>query len=157
MIDRIKKILSVKSLSSTQFAAEIGVQRSGISHILSGRNKPSLYFVLKILEQYPTINESWLLKGEGEMYKNQSSENTWSEKPVLRDKELETEDVKEKSLRQKEPIETISNQQKNPNDLPKQLSDSSPISQLQSAKKSDKIIKLIAIYEDNSFDIYSPK
>ena len=68
MIKRIKSLISVKNLSSSQFADLLGVQRSNISHILSGRNKPSLDFILKITEQFPSVSIEWLLKGKGEMF-----------------------------------------------------------------------------------------
>ena len=67
MVERILKVLKIKGLSASKFADEIGVQRSNISHILSGRNKPSLEFVLKIFERYPDINPDWLLRGQGEI------------------------------------------------------------------------------------------
>lgn len=68
MIERIKLILQAKNISVAQFAEDINVQRSGMSHILSGRNRPSLDFVIKVLKCYPEINPSWLILGEGEMY-----------------------------------------------------------------------------------------
>ena len=52
MKERIIEFLKAENKSSAQFAEEIGVQPSGISHILSGRNKPSLDFVIKMLEKY---------------------------------------------------------------------------------------------------------
>ena len=52
-------------LSATLFADKIGVQRSSISHILSGRNKPSLDFVLKVTSQFTDVDIHWLLKGKG--------------------------------------------------------------------------------------------
>lgn len=67
--------MSLKNLTPAQFANSIGVQRSGISHIVSGRNKPSLDFVLKILETYTDISESWLLMGKGEMLKSPPEPN----------------------------------------------------------------------------------
>ena len=70
MKDQILKILSHYGLSATSFAEEIGVQRSSISHILSGRNKPSYDFIVRILEKYPAINPLWLLTGKGEMISN---------------------------------------------------------------------------------------
>jgi len=76
MKDRIRLFLDKENKSSSQFAEEVGVQPSGISHILSGRNKPSLDFVLKMLTTYKFINTDWLLFGKGEMYKNE-------EKPTL--------------------------------------------------------------------------
>ena len=69
MIERIKKLIKYKKLNSSQFAEAIGVQRSSISHILSGRNNPSLDFVLKIIETFPEIETEWLLFGNGEMLK----------------------------------------------------------------------------------------
>ena len=52
--------------SASSFAEKIGVQRSSISHILSGRNKPSLDFILKILSAYPEVDLYWLFNGKGE-------------------------------------------------------------------------------------------
>ena len=66
IVERLKKIMEDKGLSSSQMADTIGVQRSAISHIISGRNKPSLDFVLKVLEAFPDISSEWLLKGENE-------------------------------------------------------------------------------------------
>lgn len=68
MIDRINLILKAKNLTSRQFAEEIGIQPSGMSHILSGRNRPSLDFVMKVVTRYPEIDIKWLTLGEGEMY-----------------------------------------------------------------------------------------
>jgi transcriptional regulator with XRE-family HTH domain len=63
MVDRILEVIREKKLTPSQFADEIGAQRSGMSHILSGRNKPSLEFVMKILKRYPEIKAEWLLYG----------------------------------------------------------------------------------------------
>ena len=73
MISRILLILKTQNLSSSQFADEIGVQRSSISHILSGRNNPSLEFVMKILKRFPDINSDWLIFGKGSMYKGSNA------------------------------------------------------------------------------------
>ena len=67
MIDRIKKLMDYKKLSATQFSDEIEIQRSSLSHVLSGRNKPSLDFMLKIKNTYPEIELDWLLLGIGKM------------------------------------------------------------------------------------------
>jgi transcriptional regulator with XRE-family HTH domain len=69
MRDRIIQFLKSENKSSSQLAEEIGVQPSGISHILSGRNKPSLDFILKMLEKYKFLSTEWLLFGTGPMYK----------------------------------------------------------------------------------------
>lgn len=70
MIERINQILKVRSLTSRQFAEEIGIQPSGMSHILSGRNRPSLDFIIKVINRYPDINISWLVFGTGDMFTN---------------------------------------------------------------------------------------
>lgn len=62
---RLDKILAYYDLTAAAFAEEIQVGRSSISHILSGRNKPSLEFVLKVIERFPEVNLYWLLNGKG--------------------------------------------------------------------------------------------
>jgi transcriptional regulator with XRE-family HTH domain len=62
--ERLKKIMENNELSSSQMADRIGVQRSAISHILSGRNKPSLDFILKVLESFAEVSSEWLLRGQ---------------------------------------------------------------------------------------------
>lgn len=63
MLERILEIIKEKGLTPSQFADEIGVQRSGISHLISGRNKPSLEFIMKIKARYPETDLAWLLQG----------------------------------------------------------------------------------------------
>ena len=58
-------------LNASLFADKIGVQRSSISHILSGRNKPSLDFVIKILTVFPEVDASWILSGKGNFLKTE--------------------------------------------------------------------------------------
>ena len=76
---RLKKIMDYYSLSAAAFAESIEVPRSSISHIASGRNKPSLDFVLKITETYDEVDLQWLLKGLGIFPK--SKESTQSPSP----------------------------------------------------------------------------
>jgi len=68
MKERLIEFLKAENKTSAQFAEDIGVQPSGISHILSGRNKPSLDFILKMLEKYKFLSTEWLLFGKGTMY-----------------------------------------------------------------------------------------
>ncbi len=67
MLERINLIIKTKSLSASQFADKVGVQRSSVSHVLSGRNKPSLEFIQKVLKKFPDIRSEWLLFGQGSM------------------------------------------------------------------------------------------
>jgi len=64
MISRFKSILEQLQLSPSELADRIGVQRSSISHVLSGRNKPSIDFLEKILLVFPEIDTNWLITGK---------------------------------------------------------------------------------------------
>lgn len=64
-VQRLELILDYYGLSASVFADKIGVQRSTISHLLTGRNKPSLEFVLKVVKSFPEVNLYWLLNGKG--------------------------------------------------------------------------------------------
>lgn len=68
MNERIILFMKVKNLSAAELADEIGVQRSAVSHLLSGRNNPSLGFMQKILEHYPDVRSEWLIMGKGSMF-----------------------------------------------------------------------------------------
>ncbi|MGG5207770.1 helix-turn-helix domain-containing protein [Chryseobacterium sp. MIQD13] len=72
--ERISKVIEYSNLSPSEFADEIDVQRSSISHITSGRNKPSLEFIIKIKSRFPEILWDWLVTGEGEMLKSELPE-----------------------------------------------------------------------------------
>jgi len=67
MNNRIALVLKAKNISPSTLADDLGVQRSGISHILNGRNKPSLEFIQKLIKLYPDISIQWILFGEGQM------------------------------------------------------------------------------------------
>lgn len=91
MKDRIQAFLQNENKSYAQFADEIGVQPSGISHILSGRNNPSLDFVIKMLHRYPSLSTEWLLFGRGPMYKVASQ-------PTLFDVDIQSDNSSESEL-----------------------------------------------------------
>ena len=62
---RLQKVIDFYGESASSFSEKVGVQRSTISHILSGRNKPSLDFVMKILSHFPEVELYWLMNGKG--------------------------------------------------------------------------------------------
>jgi transcriptional regulator with XRE-family HTH domain len=76
MKDRILKIITHLGFTASRFADEIGVQRSGISHILSGRNQPSYDFIVKMMKRFPEINLEWLILGKGTLMKSGKTEET---------------------------------------------------------------------------------
>jgi len=70
MVDRIKKIMEYYELSPASLAEQIGINRSNLTHLFSGRNQPSLELAKKILHCYPDIKTEWLIMGVGEMFRN---------------------------------------------------------------------------------------
>lgn len=92
--NRLQKIIDFYEETASSFAEKIGVQRSSISHILSGRNKPSLDFVMKVLRSYPEVELYWLLNGKGQFPKtNQISEipeSNFSEDKIISDNNSES-------------------------------------------------------------------
>ena len=70
MREKLLSLMRSEGLTSSRLAELLGIQPSGISHILSGRNKPSFDFVQKILRRFPTINPDWLLLDQGPMYRD---------------------------------------------------------------------------------------
>ena len=101
--DRIKKIIDYEKLSSSKFADAIGIQRSSVSHILSGRNNPSLEVVQKILTAFGTLNSEWLLFGRGAMHKTQGSKSLFNESENIDDSKT-NETIKQKEIFEKEGI-----------------------------------------------------
>ncbi|WP_081211668.1 helix-turn-helix domain-containing protein [Salegentibacter sediminis] len=69
---RLEKIIDYYDLSAAAFADQIEVGRSSISHILSGRNKPSLDFVMKVISHFPEVELYWLLNGKGKFPKERA-------------------------------------------------------------------------------------
>lgn len=69
---RFQTILDLENLSPAQLADRLGVQRSGISHILSGRNKPSFELLQRVVQSFPEISAEWLITGNGKPLKEQN-------------------------------------------------------------------------------------
>ncbi len=71
MEEKLKKLMRHEGINSTRLAEMLGIQASGISHIMSGRNKPSFDFLVKLLERFPQINPDWLIMDKGPMYRDE--------------------------------------------------------------------------------------
>ena len=82
MHNRLKKWMESEGLKSSSFADKIGVNRATISHILSGRNKPSIDFLQKLLSNYPELNANWLITGIGFMQENQNKQEDDTTKSI---------------------------------------------------------------------------
>ena len=71
-VKRLETIFDYYGITASLFAEKINVQRSSISHLLSGRNKPSLDFILKVIENFPEVELLWLLNGKGSFPKGEN-------------------------------------------------------------------------------------
>lgn len=78
---RLRRIMDYYQLSGSAFAERIQVQRSSISHLLSGRNRPSLDFVMRVVKEFDEVELYWLLNGKGSFPEN----SVPSEKPPIRE------------------------------------------------------------------------
>lgn len=103
-IKRLQKVIDYYGESAASFAEKIGVQRSSISHILSGRNKPSLDFTLKVLSSFPEVDLYWLFNGKGEFPSNTKNKSvietekaTTASNPIL-DTVIKAGDVKKGNI-----------------------------------------------------------
>lgn len=121
MKERLLELLKAENLSPSVFADEIGVQRSNVSHILSGRNKPGFDFIQKILTRFNNLNANWLINGDGGMYSDSASNDLFSpmdesvsdknelnkEKIIKKDEKLETTAMKNEKTYDNKSIEKI--------------------------------------------------
>lgn len=144
MKERLLKFLRNENKTSAQFAEEIGVQASGISHILSGRNNPSLDFVLKMLEKYKFLSTDWLLFGTGSMYKDPKMQNLF---------DLSFQE-KENSI---EVHNNINESQKSSDSqgITKNIPSLTPVDS--TLKASSEVVKIVWFYDNNSFEEFFPR
>lgn len=145
MKERIAEFLKRENKSSALFAEEIGVQPSGISHILSGRNKPSLDFIIKMLEKYPYIDINWLLFGKGSMYKANVIPDLFGNYPETRLNDDES--VVSKGNIKK----TVARSMEHGADM------AAPEVVIPDADRKNIPERIIFFYSDNSFEEYKPK
>ncbi|MEY4603079.1 MAG: hypothetical protein RIT43_371 [Bacteroidota bacterium] len=96
--ERLQIVLKMHNLSASAFADKIGVQRSNMSHVLSGRNKPSLDFLEKTLHHFPKVNAKWLVCGhldpeEGTVQEDGKSRQSLSQKNIAERKLIKLVEV----------------------------------------------------------------
>ena len=150
-IKRLEIILDYYGLNASSFADKIGVQRSSLSHLLSGRNKPSLDFILKILDVFPDVDLYWILNGKGTFPKNTAHINT-------------KENVFEEVIKQN--IPTPLNNEIIPENLFSEIKDTNSINALETKKMesqniakesfSSEIDKIVIFYKNGTFKSYVP-
>lgn len=140
MKDRILQFLRSENKTSSQFAEEIGVQASSISHIISGRNKPSLDFIIKMLQQYDELSTDWLIFGKGEMFRENTASDLFSE-TTESSYDRHNSNLKD-SINQSSENEHVKTSEK-------------IISEMSIQSKSP-VQRVILIYSDNTFREFNP-
>ena len=134
-IARLQKIMNYYEINASTLADSLGVLRSSISHLLSERNKPSLYFVLKITEKYPEIDLYWLLYGKGSFPKEEPREEPKEKLPPKKVTPIAPPEI---------PFPPIEPPQEKP------IEKNVPLKDI--PKKG--VQKIIFFYKDNSFEIF---
>ena len=173
MISRINLVMQTKNLTASQFADEIGVQRSSMSHILSGRNNPSLDFVMKILNRFPEIRTDWIVFGKGSMYESEQQQGKNMESRVVKELDLFSneafEDFPEGNETQKESNSIQEDTdtthfkatEEKAEQYPVQSSVNKPVEREEvkysTPEKGKSIKKMIILFSDNTFEELVPE
>lgn len=148
MNERLKQFLTMENLSPARFAEILGIQRSGISHLLAGRNKPSFEFIQRMMTAYPDLNYEWLILGKGRPYRNDRTRPENSENiDLFTESAQEDESVPDELIAENQEIETeklLSQPSEN------QIFDA-PITATPSGRPK-KIARIIVFFNDGTYE-----
>lgn len=151
--DKIEKIMQLENLNSAQFATEIGIQGSTLSHILNGRNKPSLDVLKKIMNRFRTINPEWLILDIGTMYRQEKHSQMPSLFADEEESDIKSVDYVQKTVPKTE-TENISIQTPVVNSVENSASTvaTPPVTEYIRQEVPGKVVrKVIVYYTDNTF------
>ena len=171
MQERIKEILTQERLSPARFAELVGVQRSSVSHIISGRNKPSLDFLQKILTHFEHISPDWLITGKGPYKRSDLARKQTNAGPTssgsdgkivfpsfsssAREEEKAIYNTKQKQ-EASESIAAPENLQNKEETPPVNAEPENKIPSEPATGAPKKIIKTLLFYDDNTFEVFFP-
>ena len=143
MKDRLITLLDMEHLTPSKFADLIGVQRSSVSHVLSGRNKPSFDFLEKTLRAFPGLEADWLIMGKGQMYENmgRSSETDL----FTPESQAESNSFESEAVQGKLPADVTENTDKETDSANEIIQES-----------DRKVVQVMVFYDDNTFSTYRP-
>ena len=152
--DRIEKIMLKEEMNSAVFAAEIGIQGSTLSHILNGRNNPSLDVLKKILNRFRTVSSDWLILGIGSMYRGEKQSQTLTLFDSLDENNSKSSTLEPKTVEKNIPQFSTFQQKIMPDpeisvQTQPEAHNSTFIPQIEQASKS--VRKIIVYYTDNTF------
>lgn len=147
MREKLEIIRTNEQMNASELAKKLGVEASAISHIRSGRNKPSFDFVVKILAAFPHINPDWLLLDKGSYRR----ENLPPTEPVSGVSPLDAATLFDAPSAGGDQSENIASME--PQTIDRNITkEFSPI-----GNNPGKIVeRVIVLYSDKSFDSYYP-
>ena len=168
---RIEEVLKHSEMNARQFASAIDLNTSTLSHVLSGRNNPSLDIMQRILKTFPNINPAWLILGEGSMFRkkndsqmlslfDEESETTFESEPFVVKKEEKTSEPIE-SLQKKREENDVITQNSALSSTP--LAENIPLPQVKEQNhpishiSSKSISKIIVYFSDHTFQEFEGK
>ncbi len=153
MREKLQILMNSENLTGSKLAEYLGIQPSSISHILGGRNKPSLDFVQKILQRYPRINPDWLLLDSDEMYRPNSAVVASSEAAQLpfadNDETPDTIAPAENS--------TITSTAPQPTNSTNATSKTNLLMDAMAATNRGNVKRVIVLFDDHTFESYELK
>lgn len=142
--DRLAHILRAKNLTASQFAELMEIQPSNVSHLLNGRNKPSLDFLIKLKDVFPEYSFDWIILGKKPITINEPN-------PVSSDsQQMKFEEIEDERVIEFDDIV------ENNNEPSKEIQNNFAVNQ--SVNNDGKAIeKILVVYSDNTFEILIPK
>lgn len=150
-IKRLEIILDYYNLSASSFADKVGVQRSSLSHLLSGRNKPSLDLIMKIVSEFPEVDLYWIINGKGNFPKSENQNLETRTTPISQNISQESKIENQPDLFSTEP-----NVEKNRvNEISEEKFSNTRI--LEGIHSSPEIDRIVIFFKDGSFKSYSSK
>ncbi|MDO5496772.1 MAG: helix-turn-helix transcriptional regulator [Alistipes sp.] len=149
MREKLLILMKTEGLTSSRLAELLGIQPSGISHILGGRNKPSFDFVQKILRRFPKINPDWLLLDSEQMYREQGELNEYA----IQNQSAETSSLPSAAGSSDNISTPPTLTEQNPSAQNSHIPTNGPI--VEKISNSQKAIKrVIILYTDRTFESY---
>lgn len=145
LVKRLGVLMNYYNLSASAFADKVGVQRSSISHLLSGRNRPSLEFVTKVVSTFPEVNLYWLLNGKGSFPSEDGAPPAQTSLPLT-----EKAPLPQPTVEKTNPSEPKTQTQK-----PKSAEKPLPIPIKKRVSTNKTIERIVIFYSDGSFEAYS--
>ncbi len=174
MKERLLQLLDLEQLSPSKFAEIIGVQRSSVSHVISGRNNPSYDFLQRTLKAFPGLNAAWLITGKGTMYEQMGRnvtgnlfesvtdhpESIGDHPESIGDHPESIEDHPESIKDHSEPpdAEESARISQEPEEIPDAHAKSESFTRKteHGGERGRKVVRVLIIFDDDTFSTYEP-